>query len=83
MWCPGESHVSRSRVMCHVTRVMCHATVTCHVSRHCSSQGYRQQAAHSLVQEDQTRIRAERLSSTFTWGQAIYEGGLISEMSYE
>ena len=51
----------------------------CHVSRYSTSQGQHQQAAHRLAQEDQSRLREERLGVTFTWPRAIYEGLLIGQ----
>ena len=56
--------------------VTCHV---CHVCRYSTSQGYYQQAAHTLAQADQTRLMAERLGAAFTWGRAIYEGCLIGQ----
>ena len=68
-WCPGLSRVTRLFVTCNV----------CHVCRYSTSQGYYQQAAHTLAQADQTRLMAQRLGAAFTWGRAIYEGCLIGQ----
>ena len=68
-WCPGLSRVTLLLV----------TSLTCHVCRYSTSQGYYQQAAHTLAQADQTRLMAQRLGAAFTWGRAIYEGCLIGQ----
>ena len=65
-----------------VSRFVSRLLMTCHdyrVSRYSTSQGYYQQAAHSLAKADQTRLMAERLGAAFTWGRVIYEGLLIGQ----